>query len=113
MSGMTQRQENLISAKPGHRIHLGLVKLKMTFSNRTPNQRKILEDWENIYIVPTKQYRGIHKDMLHQPQNTNSLRDPKDNTAHMTFKGEPAVKLHGNNIEVGTGLSMLYRSAQH
>ena len=30
--------------------------------------------------------------MLKQPQNTNSLRDTGDNTNHMVFEGEPAVK---------------------
>ena len=38
-----------------------------------------------------KQYRGIHKNTLHQPQNTNSLRDMGDNTTYMVFEGEPAV----------------------
>ena len=48
------------------------------------------------------QHKGVHKDTLHQPQNTNSLRDTIDNTAHMVFESEPAVKLHNKNIEVGT-----------
>ena len=34
MTSMTQRRECLFRAKPGHRIHLALEKLKMTFSSR-------------------------------------------------------------------------------
>ena len=49
-----------------------------------------------------KATQSVHKDTLRQPQNTNSLRDTRDNTAHMVFEGEPAVKLHAKNIEVGT-----------
>ena len=30
------------------------------------------------------------------------LRDTRDNTAHMVFEGEPAVKLQSKNLEVGT-----------
>ena len=52
----------------------------------------------NKCIKATKQHRGVHNDMLHQPQNTNSLRDTRDNT----IEGDPAVKLHIKNIEVGT-----------
>ena len=52
-----------------------------------------------------KQHRGIHKEMLHQLQNTNSLRDTGDDIMHMAFEGEPAVKLHTNNVEVGTSLN--------
>ena len=40
--------------------------------------------------------------MLHQPQNTNSLRDTGDNTTHMVFEGEPAVKLYAKNVKVET-----------
>ena len=40
--------------------------------------------------------------MLHQPQNTNSLRDTGDDTTYMVFEGEPAAKLHTYNVEVVT-----------
>ena len=102
MTSMTQRRECLIRAKPGHRIHLTLEKLKITFSSRPPHRRTILKEWENKCIIATKQHRGVHKDMLHQPQNTNSLKDPGDNTMHMVFEGEPAVKLHAKYVKVGT-----------
>ena len=102
MASMTQRQESLIRAKPGHRIHLALEKQQMTFSTRPPQRRTILKDWENKCIVATKQLRGVHKDTLHQPQNTDSLRDTEDDTTHMVFEGEPAVKFHTKNVEVGT-----------
>ena len=92
----------MIMAKPGDRIHLALEKLKMTFSSRPPHHRTILKDLENKCIVATKQCRGIHKDMLHQPQNTNSMRDKRDNTAHMVFEGEHAVEFHVQSIQVGT-----------
>ena len=49
------------------------------------NKGTILNDLENKCIVVTKQHRGVHKDTLHQPQNTNSLRDTRDNTAQMVF----------------------------
>ena len=101
MTSMTQRQESLIRAKPGHRIHLALEKLK-TLSSRPPHRRTILKDWENKCIVAMKQHRGVHKDTLHQPQNNNSLRDAGDNTTHMVFEGEPSVKLHTKNVKVGT-----------
>ena len=48
-----------------------------------------------------KQHRGVHKDTLHQPQNTNSLIDTGDNTVHMVFEAENAVKLHEKNVKVG------------
>ena len=96
-SNMTN--ESLIRAKPGRRIHLALEKLKMTSSSRPPHRRTILKDWENKCIVATKQHIGIHKDRLHQPQNTNSLRDTRDNTAHIVFESENAVKLHAKDIE--------------
>ena len=35
-------------------------------------------------------------------QNTNSLRDTGENTMHMFFEGEPAVKLQAKNVKVGT-----------
>ena len=99
---MTQQQETLIGIKPGHRIHLELEKLQMAFSGRPPHRRTILKDWENKCIVATKQHRGVHKDTLHQPQNTNSSKDTGENTTHMVFKGESAVKLHAKNVMVGT-----------
>ena len=40
--------------------------------------------------------------MLHQPQNTNSSRDMRDNTIHMVCEGELSVKLHSKNVEAGT-----------
>ena len=102
MMSITQRQESLIRAKPGHRIHLALEKMNMTFSSKPTHRRTIFKDWKNKCIVATKQHRGVHKDTLHQPQNTNSLRDTRDNDTHMVFEGEPAVKLHAKNVEVGT-----------
>ena len=44
--------------------------------------------------------------MFQQPQNTNSLRDTGNNTTHLVFKGEPAVKLHAKDAEVGTSLDI-------
>ena len=76
-----------------------------SMTQRQESLRTILEAWENKCIVATKQHRGVHKDTLHQPQNTNSLRDTRDNTAHMVFEGEPAVKLHAKNVKVWTSAS--------
>ena len=42
------------------------------------------------------------QDTLHQPQNTNSLRDTRDDTKHMVIEGEPAVEHHTKNVEIGT-----------
>ena len=94
--------ESPIRANPGNRIHLALEKLTMTFSSRPPHRRTILKDWENKCIVATNQHIGVYKATLHQPQNTNSLRDTGDNTTNMVFEGEPAVKLHTMNVKVGT-----------
>ena len=41
--------------------------------------------------------------MSRQPQNTNYLRDTVNNTTHIVFEGELAVKLHAKDVEVGTG----------
>ena len=103
MTTMTQRQEGSDSGEAWPPNTPAIQKLKMTFHSRHPhNGWTILKGWENKYIVATKQQRGLHKDKLHQPQNTNSLRDTRDNTTHMVFVSEPAVKLHAKNIEVGT-----------
>ena len=102
MTSMTQRQGSQVRAKPGQRINMALEKLKMTFSSRPPHRRIILKDGENICIVATKQHRSVLEHKLHQPQNTNSLRDTEDNSTHMVFEGEPAVELHANNVKVGT-----------
>ena len=75
-----QRQESLVRAKPGHRIHLQLKYLNMVIGSRPPHRRTILKDWKNKCIAATKQHRGVHKDTLQKPQNTNSLRDAGDNT---------------------------------
>ena len=96
------RQESLIRTKPGNRIHLALEMLNMTFSSRPPQRRTILKDWENKCIVATEEYRGVHKDTLLEPQNTNSLSDTRDNTKHIVFECEPAVELHAKNINFRT-----------
>ena len=83
----------------------GVEKLKMSFSSGPPHRRTILKDWENKCIVAKKQNRSVHKDTFHQPQNTNSLRDTGDNTTHMVFEGEPAVKLHTKNVKVVTSVN--------
>ena len=97
---MTQRQESLTRAKPGHRIHLALEKLKMTFCGRPPHRRTILKDLENKCIIATQQ------------QNIISLRDTGDNTTHMVFEGEPAFKLHEKNVKVGTSANGNHRQDQ-
>ena len=102
---MTKRQENLLGGKSGHQIRLALEKLKMTFRSRLPHLRTILEDCYNTCLVAMKQHLGVRKDTFHKPQNTIYLRDTgdkSDNTTHMVFEGEPAIKLHSQNVEVGT-----------
>ena len=91
MTSMTQRQERLIKAKPGHRIHLALEKLKITFSSSPWHRRTIHKDWESKCRVATKQHRDILNVMLHQPQTTNSFRDKLDDTTYMVLEGEPIL----------------------
>ena len=110
MTSITQ-QESLIRAKPGHRIHLTLEK-QMTFSSRPSHRRTMRKDWENKCIVARKQHRGVHIDMLHQPQNTNSLRDTRDNSTHMVLEDETPVKLHAKNVKVGTSANGTPRQEQ-
>ena len=43
---------------------------------------------ENKCTVVTNKHRGVTKDTLHQPQNTNSLSDTRDNKTHMVFEGK-------------------------
>ena len=43
-----------------------------------------------------------HKYTVHHPQTTNSPRDTVNNTLHMVFEGELAVKLHAKDVEVRT-----------
>ena len=40
--------------------------------------------------------------MFHKAQNTNSLRDTRDNSEHTVFEGELAAKLHVKDVEVVT-----------
>ena len=76
----------------------------MFFQNLMSTMVSLLPIPHRTMTGATKQQRGIHKDTLHQPQHTNSLRDTGDNTTQMTagFNGEPAVKLYAKNVKVGT-----------
>ena len=40
--------------------------------------------------------------MFHQTKKKNYLRDTGNNTTHMVFECELAVKLHAKDVEVGT-----------
>ena len=51
---MKQRQETMIVAKPGQRIHQALEELKVTFRIWHPHCRTILKDWENKCLITTK-----------------------------------------------------------
>ena len=79
----------------------GAREAKDDIQQQTPIPENSTQDWKNKCIVAMKQRRGVQKDTLHQPQNTNSLRDMRDNTTHMVFGGEPAEKLHTKNIDAG------------
>ena len=63
----------------------------MAFSSRPPTLENNTQGLENKCIVATKQHRDVHKDILHQPKNTNSSRDTGDNATHMVFEGKPVV----------------------
>ena len=78
-TSMTERQETLMRTKTANRIHLALKKLKVKFSSWPPHRRTILKDWENKCQIATKYHSGVHKYTFHQPQNTNSLRDARNN----------------------------------
>ena len=65
-----------------------------------------------MHSIAMKQHTGVHKETLHQKQNTNCLRDTSDNTVHMVFEGEHAVKLHAENIEVWTNSEIPWRYAR-
>ena len=69
---------------------------------KTPTPENNTEGLGDKCLVATKQHRGIHKETLHQPQNTISLRDTRDNTTRIVFEFEPTVKLHSKNVEVET-----------
>ena len=98
---MTQRQEILIEAKPSTK-----------YTWRWRNWR-----WHSAADLHTReQYSRIGKQMhnnnkvtqlcpqiyLSPPQNSNSLKDTGNNSMHIVFKGELAVKLRAKNVEVGT-----------
>ena len=65
ITSMTQRKESLIRAKPGHRIHLALEKLKMTFSSRLP--------------TPENNAKGLGEQM--HGSNETTQRCPQRNAA--------------------------------
>ena len=98
----TRRQQSLIRSKPGHQIHLSLDKLKMSFRSRPPHRKTMLKDWENKCIVSTKQHRDVHEDTFHQPKMSIFRETQMTIPRTWSLKGEPAVKLHANKIEVGT-----------
>ena len=78
----------------------------------TPTLEDNTQGFENKCIIATKQQRGFHKYTLHQPKNTNSLRDTGNNTTHAVFEGEHAVKLHAKNVEVGISSDRIPRQDQ-
>ena len=100
MASMTQRQESLIREKPGHRIQAedGIQQQIPTSENNTHG----LGEQMHSSIEATQRCPGVHKDKLHQPQNTNSFREMEHNITYMVFEGGPAVKLHAKNVKVGT-----------
>ena len=50
--------------------------------------------------------------MFHQPQSTNSSTDAGNNTAHMVFEGELAVKLLAKAVKVLISLNGNLRQDQ-
>ena len=51
ITSMTQRQETLNKTKPGHRLHMELKTLKVTFSSWPLHRRTILKYWENKLLL--------------------------------------------------------------
>ena len=60
----------------------------------------------------TKSHRGVQKDIFRQVQNTNTLRDARNNTTHMVFEGELSVKLHTKDVDVWTSTNENHREDQ-
>ena len=72
MTLMTRRQETLIRIKNGHRIHLVLKKLMVTFNSWPLHWRTIFKDLENKCILQTKLYY-ITLATFHLLQNTSYI----------------------------------------
>ena len=53
---------------------------------------------EQIHSSNEATDRSVTKTRFTHFKNTNSMRDTGDDTAHMVFEGEPAVKLHSKNV---------------
>ena len=58
------------------------------------------------------EHRSVFKYTIHQPQNTYSLRDTGNNTTHMVFEYDLAIKLHTTTVEVGTSSDRNHRQYQ-
>ena len=98
---------NIHSAVTRHQWHND----KNAWPPNTPGARAAEDDIQHQTPTPENNTQGLEEQMhssneatqrlLHQPQNTNSLRNTRDNTEHIFFEGEPAVILHAKNTEVG------------
>ena len=71
----------------------------MTLNDRHPHRRIILNYRENKCIVAMKKHRGVHKDLLHQTQNTNSFTE-KNFWVQLTF----ALSLTGLLSHLGSNI---------
>ena len=110
----TTRKSNQSKAWPSNTP--GAREAEDDIQQQTPTPENNAQGLGKHCIVATKQHRGVHKDKLLQPQYTNYFKDTGDNTTHMEFEGEPAVKLHAKNVKVGTsanGNPMQLRPSHH
>ena len=57
------------------------------------NSNEVTQWCQQIYLSPTTKYQFSYRDM-------------GNNTKHMVFEGELAVKLHAKDVEVGTSLDI-------
>ena len=109
---MIKRLKNLIRTEPRDCMNLTVKKPKVTAGSRHPNRRTIFKDREDEGVVTAKQHRGVSIHSIYHPQDTNSRRDSRHNTTHMTLKGELAVKPYTKNVKARVGQYGHIRQAQ-
>ena len=85
---MTQRQETLIREKPWQPNTPGAREAEGDIQQQTPTQENNTQGLGEQMHSSNEATQMCTQDTFHKPENTNSLRDTRDNTMHMVFKGE-------------------------
>ena len=91
--------------------------LRQSWPLNTPGDQEAEDDIQQLTLTPESNTQELREQMqnskeatqrcqrytFHQSQNTNySLTHTGNNTTHMVFEGEVAVKLHAKDVEVAT-----------